>query len=133
MTTKKTNATNVTVKTPTQSAVEELRVLNAEAAAATSTQKEWITPELVSMVSTVAVNLITAATVVGWLDVTSAQEVTKAITAVITAVGTIGVNGMIVWRYLRGREAVKTEAMRAQYQYMETVAVERLRADGRSW
>lgn len=128
--TKKT--TTVTEKTPVSSVVAELRMLNADAAAAQVSKNDWITPEFVSMVSTVAVNLITAATVIGWLDANSAQEVTRALTAVITAVGTISVNGLIVWRYLGGRAATKTEAIHAQYRYMETIATEHMR-ESRSW
>jgi hypothetical protein len=102
---------------------EELRVLTGEDE---QTQKEWITPEFVSMVSSVAINLITAATVVGWVDGNSAQELTKAVTAIGTAVGVLGANAAIVWKYLASRQAVKTEAVRAKYRYMEAVAVERL-------
>lgn len=106
---------------------EELRVL--QSADTANTDSNWITPEFISMVSTVAVNLVTAATIVGWVDVNSAQELTKAVVAISTAAGAISVNGLIVWKYLAGREVVKKEAIRAKYQYMESVAVERLRAN----
>jgi hypothetical protein len=106
---------------------EELRVL--QSADNTNPEGNWVTPEFISMVSTVAVNLVTAATIIGWVDVNSAQELTRALTTIATAAGTISVNGLIVWKYLAGREAVKKEAIRAKYQYMESVAVERLRAN----
>lgn len=124
MTTKKT----IAEKRPVETLREEMRVLNAAATDGTA-QKEWLTPELISMISSVAVNLITAATVVGWLDATSAQEVTKATSAVIAAVGTISVNAVIVWKYLSGRESVKKEAIQAQYRYAETALIERMRTD----
>lgn len=126
--TKKISTTSV--KTPVDADVvrEELRVLRS-AVSETETPKEWITPEFVSMLSSVAVNLVTAATVLGWIDVGSAQEITKAVTAVVAAVGTISVNGLIVWRYLAGREAVKREAIQAKYRYASDVAVERIRAN----
>lgn len=114
---------------PFETAVAEMRVLNAVASESTPVTK-WITPELVSMVSSVAVNLITAATVVGWLDATDAQEITKAVSAVIAGVGTISVNALIVWKYLSGREEVEKEVVHAQYRYAETVMVERMRARG---
>jgi hypothetical protein len=114
---------------PFETAVAEMRVLNAVAAENTATTK-WITPELISMVSSVAVNLITAATVVGWLDATDAQEITKAVSAVIAGVGTISVNALIVWKYLSGREEVEKEVVHAQYRYAETALVERMRANG---
>jgi hypothetical protein len=109
--------------TPVSTLREELRVLAGEDG---QTQKEWITPEFISMVSSVAINLITAATVVGWVDSASAQELTKAVTAIATAAGVLGANALIVWKYLAARQAVKTEAVRARYRYMEAVAVERL-------
>lgn len=105
----------------------EMRVLNSAANSEVS-KTEWITPELISMVSSVVVNLITAATVVGWLDATSAQEITKAVTSVIAALGTIGFNVVLVWKYLSGREALKKEIVTAQYRYAETALIERMRA-----
>jgi hypothetical protein len=118
----------VTAKVANAAAVrEELRVL--QGAETPDKENNWLTPEFVSMVSTVAVNLVTAATVVGWVDVNSAQELTKAVTTIIAAAGTISVNGLVVWKYLAGREAVKKESLRAKYQYMEAVAVERFRAN----
>jgi 5,10-methylene-tetrahydrofolate dehydrogenase/methenyl tetrahydrofolate cyclohydrolase len=123
MTAKKT----IAEKRPVDTLREEMRVLNAVASEGVE-QKEWITPELISMISSVAVNLVTAATVVGWLDATSAQEVTKAVSAVVAAVGTISVNAVIVWKYLSGRESVKKEAIQAQYRYAEAVLAERMSA-----
>jgi 5,10-methylene-tetrahydrofolate dehydrogenase/methenyl tetrahydrofolate cyclohydrolase len=124
MTAKKTTVE----KRPVEMLREEMRVLNA-AATEGADQKEWITPELISMISSVAVNLVTAATVVGWLDATSAQEVTKAVSSVVAAVGTISVNAIIVWKYLSGREAVKKESIQAQYRYAETALIERMRVN----
>lgn len=108
------------------SVVAEMRVLNA--AAATSNNAEWLTPELVAMVGSVAANLITAAAVVGLLDASSAQEIIKATSAVIAAVGTISVNAVIVWKYLSGRAEIKKEVVQAQYRYAELALVERVQA-----
>lgn len=126
MSTRKTTAQNVQ---PFDAAVAEMRVLNSVVSENTPVTK-WVTPELVSMVSSVAINLITAATVVGWLDATEAQEITKAVSAVIAGIGTISVNGLIVWKYLSGREEVEKEVVHAQYRYAETAMVERMRAHG---
>jgi hypothetical protein len=104
--------------------VEELRVFAA--ADENGAVKEWLTPEFMSLVGTVTINLITAATVVGWLDGNSAQELTKATTAILTAVSVISVNGLVVWKYLAGRTAVKTEQISAQYRYAEAIAIERM-------
>jgi hypothetical protein len=107
--------------------VEELRVFGV--ADENGAVKEWLTPEFVSLVGTVTVNLITAATVVGLLDGASAQELTKASTAIIAAVSTISVNGLVVWKYLSARAAVKTEQIAGQFRYAETIALERMRAE----
>jgi len=113
---------------PLDTVVAEMRVLNS-AATAGAESTSWVTPELVSMVSSVAVNLITAATVIGWLDAANAQEITTAVSAVIAAVGTISVNAAIVWKYLSGREEVQKEVVSAQYRYAETAMIERMRAN----
>lgn len=107
--------------------VEELRVMAA--ADTNSTSKELLTPEFISMVGTVVVNLATAATLLGWIDAASAQELTRATTTILTAVGTISVNGLVVWRYLASRSQVKVAQINAQYKYAEAVyAVEHLNA-----
>lgn len=121
--TKKNLPAAVTPAPAATSIREELRLLASEDG---QPQKEWLTPEFISMVSSVAINLVTAATVVGWLDANSAQELTKAVTGIATAVGVLSANALIVWKYLATRQAVKTEAVRAKYSYMEAVAVERI-------
>lgn len=117
--------TKKTVK-PVDTVKEELRALNTLAADGEDTNN-WITPEFVSMVSTVAVNLLTAATLVGWVDANSAQELAKAVTGIVAAIGTVSVNGLIVWKYLAGRQQVQTLKLQSQYRYMETLAIERMR------
>ena len=58
-----------------------------------------------------------------------AQEIAKAVTGIVTAIGTVSVNGLIVWKFLAGRQETQTLKLEAQYRYMETLAVERLRAE----
>jgi hypothetical protein len=106
---------------------EELRVMASAETAATAADAP-LTPEFLSLAGTVVVNLITAATVVGWIDASAAQDLTKSASAIVAAVSTIAVNGMLVWKYIAGRTAVKVEQISAQYRYMEVVAVERMRA-----
>jgi hypothetical protein len=115
-------------KSVTAALREELRVLSAAAEEAEEKQHEWFTPEFIAMVTSVIVNLITAAAVVGWVDSHSAQELTKSIAAVGAAVGALWANSIVLWKYLAGRQAVKTEAVKAKYHYMESVAVERMRS-----
>ena len=103
--------------------VEEVRMLDSADNAVTG---QWITPEFLSLLSTVAVNLVTAATVVGWIDATQAQELAKAAAAIIAAVSVISVNGLVVWKYLAGRTELQSQKIQAQYRYLEVVASERI-------
>lgn len=112
--------TVVTVNAP----VAAVRMLDT----ATGETKDWTSTEFVSLVGTVAVNLLTAATVVGWVDASQAQELTKAVTTIITAVGTISVNGLVVWKYLAGKHDVQVQKIQAQLRYAEFVTAEKLRA-----
>ncbi len=107
---------------------EELRVLN-NAAVDNVPGQEWITPEFISMVTAVAVNLITAATLVGWVEAQHAQELANAATAVIAGLGAVGANAIIVWKYLTTRSEVKAQQIDAQFRYMESIAIERMRAE----
>ncbi len=107
---------------------EELRVLNT-AASDNSSKQEWVTPEFISMASMVVVNLLTAATLVGWVDATQAQEISKAVTTLLAALGTVLANALIVWKYLSGRAEVKAQQIDAQFRYMESIAVEKMRAE----
>jgi hypothetical protein len=107
---------------------EELRVLNT-AAADNSSEQDWITPEFISMATAVVVNLITAATLIGWVEAHHAQELVNAATAVIAGLGAVSANALIVWKYLTSRAEVKAQQINAQYRYMESIAIERMRAD----
>lgn len=107
---------------------EELRVLNT-AVSDNSSKQEWVTPEFISMASMVVVNLLTAATLVGWVDATQAQEISKAVTTLLAALGTVLANALIVWKYLSGRAEVKAQQIDAQFRYMESIAVEKMRAE----
>jgi hypothetical protein len=103
--------------------VEEMRMLES---ADNAVSVQWITPEFLSLLATVAVNLVTAATVVGWIDATQAQELAKAVSAIIAAVSVISVNGLVVWKYLAGRNELQSQKIQAQYRYLEVVASERI-------
>jgi len=102
---------------------EEVRMLDS---ADNVTGGQWLTPEFLSLCATVAVNLVTAATVIGWIDATQAQELTKAVSAIVAAVSVISVNGLVVWKYLAGRTELQAQKIQAQYRYLEVVAAERM-------
>jgi hypothetical protein len=93
-----------------------------------ATPDSWFTPEFVSMVSTVVVNLLTAATILGWVDARNAQELASAVTGIITALGAVSVNGLVVWKYLAGRAVAKSAEVTAKYQYMASVETNRMMA-----
>jgi hypothetical protein len=120
MTTDKEVDTVISVDSP----IAAVRMLDTAA----GESKDWTSTEFVSLAGTVAVNLITAATVVGWVDATQAQELTKAVTTMITAVGVIVVNGLIVWKYLAGKQEVQVQKIQAQLRYAEFVAREQILA-----
>lgn len=93
--------------------------------------KNWLTPEFWSMATAAVTNLIAVGVLVGWLSGTTATELTQAITAVIGATEVLVLNSLLVWKYLSGRTALKIQAMQMRVQYMETLAIERLRMESR--
>jgi len=105
-----------------------LRQLDSPIAGPTAEPENWFTPEFVSMVGTVVVNLLTAATIVGWVDANSAREISGALTGMIAAVGALTVNGLVVWKFLASRSGVKSAAVTARYQYMASVESNRMMA-----
>lgn len=88
----------------------------------------WLTPEFWTMTVTVATNLLMVATVLGWLTATEVEMLTKTITAMVAAAEVILVNGLLVWKFIHDRTALRAEMLHAKYRLMESVAVERLRA-----
>lgn len=106
--------------------VAEVRMLDS---ADNAVSGQWITPEFLSLLTTVAVNLVTAATVIGWIDATQAQELAKAVSAIIAAVSAISINGLVVWKYLAARTELQSQKIQAQYRYLEVVASERIHAE----
>jgi anti-sigma-K factor RskA len=109
---------------------EEMRVLNAAAtdvAAADTTN--WLTPEFWTMAGTALANLVAVAVMVGWVDHTQAQDITKAVSALIGATQVLVLNTVLVFKYLTQRQQIKVEAMRAKYDYVTAVTIEKMRAE----
>lgn len=108
----------------------ELREINAAADEVGATfGADWSTPEFWTMVVSGLANLLTVAVMFGWVNASDAESLTKAATAVLGAAQVIVVNGLIVWKYITSRVAVREALIDARFRYMEAVAVERLRAD----
>lgn len=107
---------------------EELRVLNSAAGDGTDTNT-WLTPEFWTMAIGAVTNLVTVAVLIGWVDQTQAETLTKAITAVVGATQVLVLNSALIWKYLTGRTEIRAQMIDARYRYMEAVAVEKMRAE----
>jgi hypothetical protein len=120
------------VKKSVDTVREELRVLNAAADdVAPASGDSWITPEFWAMAVGAITNLVAVGVLVGWVDSSQAETLTKSLTAVIGATQIIVLNSALVWKYISGRVTVRERMIDARYRYMETLAVEKMRADSR--
>lgn len=109
--------------------VADLRDLSAMADSVDkSVVDKWLTPEFWTMATTVITNLLAVAVLIGWISAAEVEGLTKALTGIITAAEVIVVNSALVWKFLAGRNELKAQLLDARYRYVETVAVERLRA-----
>lgn len=117
-------------KKPIDTVREELRVLNSAADdAGTLNLLNWLTPEFWTMAIGAIGNLVTVGVLLGWVSQSQAEDLTKAITALIGASQVIVLNTVLIWKYLTGRQELRAQMIDARYRYMEAVAVEKLRAD----
>ena len=108
---------------------EELRVLPELAGEEAAPQNSsWLTPQFWTMATTAATNLIAVAALIGWINSSDVEGVTRAATALVAAAQVIVVNSALVWSYIAGQNAVQVQKINARYKYMEAVAVEKLRA-----
>jgi hypothetical protein len=108
----------------------ELREINAVAdEVGAGSGSDWSTPEFWTMVVSGIANLVTVAVMFGWISSSDAESLTKALSALLGAAQVIIVNGLLVWKYITSRVAVREALIDARFRYMEAVAVERLRAD----
>jgi hypothetical protein len=120
----------MSVKKPVDTLCAELRVLNSAVDETNvSSGLDWQTPEFWTMAGTALVNLLSVAALLGWISNTQAEELTKALTALIAATQVIVLNTALVWRYLNNRAQLRAQMMMARFDYMQAVAVERLRAE----
>jgi len=106
----------------------ELRVLSELADDVPETNASWLTPAFWTMATAAVTNLIAVAALVGWVDASEVEGLTRAVTAVVAAAQVIVVNSALVWSYIAGQNAVQLQKITARYKYMEAVAVEKLRA-----
>lgn len=109
---------------------EELRELNAAANDVGGVNaNEWFTPEFWATATTVVTNLVAVGVLFGWVRATDAETLTAVLTSLLTATSVIVTNGLMVWKFISSRTAVKEAMIDARFRYMEAVAVEKMRAE----
>jgi hypothetical protein len=122
-----------TVKKPVDRQTAEFRVLtdfftsffaSEEKAAA----DKWVTPEFVTTTTTVLTNLMAVLVLLGWLNSTDVEALTKAIVALVGAGEVIAVNSILIWKFVSSRLAAKNRVLEMKYQYVEALAIEQMRA-----
>jgi hypothetical protein len=119
-----------TTKKSVQVLAEELRTLGATPDDAPASQADtWLTPAFWTMAAAAVTNLVTVATLLGWVNTAEGETLTKALTGLLGATQVIIVNSVLVWKYIAGRNQIQTAKITARYHYMEAVATEKLRAE----
>lgn len=108
--------------------IAELRELNTELGVDEKQLTDnWLTPEFWTMATAVVTNVLTVAALLGFVNVSDVESLTKSLTTIITATELVVVNAVLVWKYLAGRQKLRAQMISARYHMMETVAVERMR------
>ena len=108
---------------------EELRVLNSAVDDVNIDNGNWLTPEFWTMAIGAVTNIVAVGVLVGWIDSSQAESLTKAVTAVVGATQVVVLNSALIWKYLAGRTELRAQMVDARYRYMEAVAVEKMRSD----
>jgi hypothetical protein len=122
-----------TVKKPVDAPVADLKVLTDFfngwfGAEEQEIVNKWATPELATTVVTTVSNLMAVLVLVGWMSASDVETLTKAITALIGAGEVIAVNSLLIWKFIASRTALKQQVLAMKYQYVEAVAIEKMRA-----
>jgi len=117
-----------TVKTPVSAPVEDFKFITDLFSKEEADVTKWITPELVTTVTTAISNLLAVLVLIGWLTSAEVETLTKAIAALVGASEVIAVNSILIWKFIAARTTLKKQLMTMKYQYVESVAVERMRA-----
>lgn len=115
------------VKKSVELPTADMRVLS-ELVDTVTTSDTWLTPAFWTMAATAVSNLVAVAALIGWIDSTQIEGLTAALTAVLGAAQVIVVNSVLVWKYIAGQNALQAQKLQARCQYLETIAVEKLRA-----
>jgi hypothetical protein len=89
---------------------------------------KWLTPEFWTTAVTAAGNIVAVLALIGWLDYSHVESVTKAITALIGASQVILINGLLIWKYLAGRQEIQKQIVAAKLRVAEDIVVARIHA-----
>lgn len=118
-----------TAKKSVSTKVEELRSFG-EAAEGTALEglDKWLTPEFWTMAVASVGNIVAVLALIGWLDHTQVETVTKTLTALITASEVILVNGLLLWKYLSGRQEIAKQVMASRLRMREEISYAKLQA-----
>ena len=118
-----------TAKKPVSAPVEDLRFLTDFFGTDENTAiNKWVTPEFVTTAAAAVSNVLSVLVLVGWLSSTDVETLTKAVAALIGASEVIVVNSFLIWKFIAARTAMKSRLLEMKYQYVETVAIEKMRA-----
>ena len=116
------------VKKPVSAPVEDFKFITDWFSKEEADVTKWVTPELVTTVTTAVSNLLAVLVLVGWLSSSDVETLTKAVTALVGASEVIVVNSILIWKFIASRTMLKKQIMTLKYQYVESVAVEKVRA-----
>jgi hypothetical protein len=112
---------------PVDAVREDLRTFNEVVSnVSTANVEKWLTPEFWTMATAAVGNLVAVLALVGWLDYSQVETVTKALTALVGASQVILVNGLLVWKFLSGQQAVKQQIVAAKLRVAEDVMYSRM-------
>lgn len=103
---------------------EQMRLMEDAPSADTEAKKAltWGSAEFWSMAGGAVANLVTVAALLGWIDHSDAETLTKAITALVAATQVLVLNSILVWKFISGRTQLKLRVMDMQARRMEIMA-----------
>jgi len=67
------------------------------------------TTEFWGLITLVVTNVVAMLVVVGYVSADDKESVTGALTGVVAAMESFAVNGVLLWRYIKGREDLKKD------------------------
>ena len=117
-----------TVKKPVTTQVEDFKFITDLFGKEDANVSAFVTPELVTTVTTAVSNLLAVLVLIGWMSSTDVETLTKAVTALVGASEVIVVNSVLIWKFIASRMTLKKQLITMKYQYVESVAVEKVRA-----